>query len=383
MNGAPCCDVAVVGAGPAGATAAFLLARKGYDVCLIDRQAFPRPKLCAGLLTWKSVELLNRLFGESVETLKAAGIITHACSDYRIFVGAREIARGHLDFPFHFVQRTRYDHHWLKRAQAAGARVETGTGVKMVDPQRGLITMTDGRNLRAGLIIGADGVWSRVRKALPLRGNAGRHPRNLAATVEVHLPFSGETPHRNNFAALHFGFLPWGYAWDFPGPATRTVGMAALARKGPPPFLDGFRRFLNETAGETNAPAPFKGYPLPYGNFLTRPAYQRVLLIGDACGLADPLLGEGIYYAHRSAQIAARAIFAGGLQPDAASKTYQALLNRYVLRELRWILFFRTALFIGGSRRRYRGLKLFFRLLPKRLEACVQGQRSFSRLLLP
>ena len=109
----------------------------------------------------------------------------------------------------------------------------------------------------------------------------------------------------------------------------------------------------------------------------------RVLLTGDACGLADPLLGEGIYYAHRSAQIAAKAIGSASASPPAILNAYKKRLNKHVIRELNWIKFYRNLLFIGGRRRRFRGLKLFLRFFPKRLEATVQGQRSFSRLLLP
>lgn len=375
------CDVAVVGAGPAGATAACLLAGKGYDVRLIDKRDFPRPKLCAGLLTWKTIVLLRDLFGESVESLRSAGIITHSCHAYRIFAGTREIARGRLNFPFHFVHRERYDHHWVKLARAAGARVSTGTAVEKVAPCSGRITLVDGRSVQASLIIGADGVWSSVRKAMP--GSDRRFRENLAATVETWLAPDRMVPAMGNVATLHFGFIPWGYAWNFPGSERRTLGMAGLVRKSGPPFLDAFRRFLSVATKAAQTPSQLKGYPLPYGSFPRQLAYQRALLIGDAGGLADPLLGEGIYYAHSSARIAVRAICENGLQPVMTAKAYQAELNRRVLRELRWLFFLRTALFLGGHRRRYRGLKLCCALFPKRLEACVQGQRSFSRLFFP
>ncbi len=161
------CDVAVVGAGPAGATAAYLLARHGYNVRLIDKRHFPRPKLCAGLLTWKTMELISAIFGPCTDELTKKRIITHACRDYRIFRGPKEIARGCLDFPFHFVDRPAYDHHWLQMAQAMGAQTLTGRAVTAVDADSGAIDLADGSRLQAGLIIGADGAWSKVRQALP------------------------------------------------------------------------------------------------------------------------------------------------------------------------------------------------------------------------
>jgi flavin-dependent dehydrogenase len=124
-------------------------------------------------------------------------------------------------------------------------------------------------------------------------------------------------------------------------------------------------------------------HPLPYGNFLPRPSLNRILLVGDACGLADPLLGEGIYYAHRSAQLASRAVCASRPDYRHLDTMYTQFIQRNLLRELRWIQMYRNLLFWGGRARRYRGLKLFMRLFPKRLEAAIQGQLPFSRLLLP
>jgi flavin-dependent dehydrogenase len=185
------------------------------------------------------------------------------------------------------------------------------------------------------------------------------------------------------FASLHFGHVPWGYAWRFPNPEHQIVGIGALASKRDASLAKAFRRFL----GTFNPPPePFgvrQGHALPFGNYLDPPGFDRIMLVGDACGLADPLLGEGIFYAHRSGQLAAQAVPAADLIGEDPASQYRRSLNRHVLRELRWIKFYRNLLFCGGLRRRYRGLKLFFRLMPHRLEDAVQGKISFARLLLP
>lgn len=377
------CDVAVIGAGPAGATAAYLLARHGMDVGLFDKQLFPRPKLCAGLLTWKTIDLIARTFHLSLDGLKHHGLIHHACRDYRIYFQGTEISRGRLAFPFHFVDRSIYDHHWLKMAKAAGARVTTGTGVAQVDAGSGRLTLADGRTIQSRIVIGADGVWSRSRRSLNSPETQERRWRsNLAATIETYLAYGSEEC-RPAFASLHFGYLPWGYAWSFPGANGQTLGIAGLVSKGHGSIRGAFRDFLESIGISEAIDGDWKGYPLPYGNYLRRPAHQRLLLIGDACGLADPLLGEGIYSAHASARIAAQAVIKAGLEVEQTSRIYSDTLHRGLIRELRSIKLMRTVLFAGGRHRRYRGLKLFCRLLPKRLEAAVQGQRPFSRLLLP
>ena len=81
-------------------------------------------------------------------------------------------------------------------------------------------------------------------------------------------------------------------------------------------------------------------------NYLDSPAKARVLLVGDACGLADPLLGEGIYYAHKSGQLAAQAIIEGRQVPAVTGKAYYLLLKRTIYKEFRWLHFFRSLMFI-------------------------------------
>jgi flavin-dependent dehydrogenase len=156
-----------------------------------------------------------------------------------------------------------------------------------------------------------------------------------------------------------------------------------LRRRSDQPLMADFNRFLTSIGVQKNELGLNKGLALPMGNYLDPPGRGRVLLVGDACGLADPLLGEGIYYAHRSAEIAARCIIDTGSGFDHLARSYRRALAKQVLCELRWIKIIRNVLFTGGRRRRFRGLRLVLRIMPKRLEAAVQGQISFARLLWP
>lgn len=376
-------DTVVIGGGPAGSTAAYILASQGYRVALVDKRRFPRPKLCAGVLTWKTIELLGSIYGCDADEMIRQGIISHRTHHYRIFRGTKQLARGHLDYPFHFADRTRYDHFWLQRATAAGAHALTGQAVCRVDPFERMVELTDGRRIGAQVIIGADGVWSISRRALFTSPHAAeRWRRQLAMAVETRCaPAPGKTSRDD--AALYFGLVPWGYAWSFPGSGHRIVGICGLQPKSDRPLLEGFKEFITELGTGDNATTTIRGHALPFGNFLDPPGFGRILLVGDACGLADPLLGEGIYYAHRSAQTAARAIMHCAPDYTNLDRIYQAALRKDILRELRWIKAFRNLLYWGGRRRRFRGLRLLFRLMPKRLEAAIQGQRPFSRLLWP
>lgn len=376
-------DVVIVGSGPAGATCAYLLAKGGFRVALIDKHTFPRPKLCAGLLTWKTVDILRRVYGLSIEDLMARGVISHACRNYRVYYHRQEIARGRLDYPFHYVNRSRYDAYWARLAQAAGAQFLSGRKVVSVEVANKDVVLSDGARLAADVIIGADGVWSNVRKALFASPEFKQRWRsNLAMTIET-IGGSGSSAPENDYASLHFGHVPWGYAWRFPNPDGLILGIGGLGGKNNGSLATAFRQFIGTIDASPQPSVDWKGHALPFGNFVDPPGMGRILLAGDACGLADPLLGEGIYYAHRSGQLAAMAVQSAASGEDEPAAIYRRSLDRSVFYELRWIKFYRNALFFGGLRRRYRGLRLFFRLFPHRLEAAVQGRISFARLLLP
>ncbi len=383
MSRIPSFDIAVVGGGPAGTTAAYLLARSGFEVCLIEKRVFPRPKLCAGLLTWKTVKLIEALFETDVGTLIRDRVIHHACHKYRIYFRSLEIARGALDDPFHFTDRRIYDAYWMSKTHAAGAHVDAPAKVVRVDHESGVVDLSDGRRIKAQLIIGADGIWSRVRRALLTNQSLRRQWHfNLATCLEAHLPY-GSGISKTRFAGLYFGHVPWGYAWSFPGTSCQTVGVCSLTRRHPQSIRSAFGKLAEQLHIDVEVLKIARSYPLPYGNYMKRPAGKKALLTGDACGLADPLLGEGIYYAHRSAQIAAQVIVDCAPHWQDAAEHYTRQLNAMIIKEFNWIDLIRNALFVGGAHRRYRGLKLLMQLMPKRLEATVQGRRPFSRLWKP
>ena len=116
-------DAIIIGAGPAGSTAAYLLASNGLNVLVLDKHAFPRDKLCGGLLTFKTVKLLEYIFETPVNFLKDQNIITYQSFDYKVGDNRGASVKGRLAYPFHFVQRNAYDNFWLNLAHKAGAQV--------------------------------------------------------------------------------------------------------------------------------------------------------------------------------------------------------------------------------------------------------------------
>jgi geranylgeranyl reductase family protein len=377
------CDILVVGAGPAGASAAKVLSENGRDVLVVDSKKFPRPKLCAGLITWKTLNVLKEIFRIDRETLLSRGIIHYHSRQYAIWNRQGQMVSGQLEFPFHLVDRQPYDQFWLEMAQKAGAKLRLGDGVAEIEPRGSTVITRKGKQLRARVILGADGALSRVRTGLMKTGMIRSNwTKGLAFAIEGFVSrqdFEGFY----DWPAIYFGFIPWGYAWSFPGPENQIVGICGLQKKVGPHFGDYFKTFAKHLSIPENKMLKIRGHPLPYGNYLMQPGYRNILLLGDACGLADPLLGEGIYYAHKSGQIAAVAVLNAYSDYDTVSENYKRLLHQTLIRELGYIRIYRNIIFSLLRIRNFRPMAFFIKKAQKAVEETIQGQRSFKRLILP
>lgn len=380
MRGQNHYDAVVVGAGPAGATAAFILASAGLKVLIIDRAAFPRPKLCGGLLTWKSVNLLEEIFQTGPEFLKACGIISYQSTKYVVGSRHNKTVCGRLEDPFHFVRREIYDHFWLDKAARAGAETLLAEKVISIDIDEATVTTDKAGNFSGTFLLGADGATSRVRAALAKKKLVADNGLDgLATALEVAVPRADNSGFAD-YPGIYFGYIPWGYAWSFPGARNQILGVAGLNPKAGRRLKKSFRDFLATQPVQSSHIPAARSRCLPYGNYLSRPGYKNILLVGDAAGLADPLLGEGIYYAHKSAQLAAVAVLQTLGSPAAALPRYQSGFDRHILPELKYAKAGRQIIFSLPTSWYFPVLAFFLRCMPKKCEQTVQGQRSFKWL---
>ena len=377
-------DVLVIGAGPASATAAYLLAIYGFKVAVIEKEQFPRFKLCAGLLTRKTIQLLKNLFNVELTDLVTAGIIQNQSRRYGIGDSFGNYLQNKMDYPFHLVDRKAYDALWMEKATDAGAKAFYSQKAERIITPAGQVVTRSGTRFSARYIIGADGVFSRVRVILQ-RNTSLRFSLRQEQDIAVALAlFVSRKKIQNppNCPVIYFGYIPWGYAWSFPGPQNQILGLCCLRSKARQSLVRGFNSFVKaQNIQPENASRPI-GFSLPYGNYISKGGYKNTLLVGDAGGFAEPLLGEGIYYAHKSAQLAVEAIRKSCSNCQHAEPVYSQLLNKYIINELRYTKILRSFLFSLPIKWQLKMLNFSFeRLLPK-LEEAVQGQRSF-KLLLP
>ncbi|HWG72434.1 MAG TPA: geranylgeranyl reductase family protein [Acidimicrobiales bacterium] len=324
-------DVLVVGAGPAGSMAARGLARGGARVALLDKAAFPRDKACGDLVGPRGLQVLDDLgldrpsglaVGEMVVLGPTGRRVRLPCFDGETYPG-RAVA----------VPREGFDATLRAAALDAGAEPIAGrAGEPVVDDGRIDGFRTASGEVRADVIIGADGATSRVADAAGLV-DPGRVLWGFAVRTYLEQPV--DVPHIVWWEPERRRALA-GYGWIFPGPDGRAnagvgVGTGSSRRAGAeavrmlPAFMTHLRDLGLVTA---NGGAP-RGQNRMIGGWLkmgmvgTSPGAGRVLLVGDAAGLVNPLQGEGIAQAMTSGRAAAEAVLAG---PDTAARRYRDFL---------------------------------------------------------
>ena len=373
-------DVIIAGAGPAGATAGFILSRSGLKVLLIDKKTFPREKVCGGMITHKTVRLLERVFGLTVTSLGDKGLINYEADSYEVRSRNSVIARGTYGIPFRFIDRELYDNFLLGMARQSGAEIIESDRIASLDVLRSAVTTASGRQFAARAIVGADGVNSRVRRSFPsdLFGREGwKH--NLAAAHEIHVS-RDDLQQQVHYPVLYYDFIEFGYAWIFPNREKVIIGMCGLKSKNSKNILALFREFLSAIDIRLNVDHKIFSYVLPYGNFLPEPVFRNIILVGDAAGLADPLLGEGIFYAQRSAELAAQAIMDSlhrdGFH-DRVKSNYQGLLREHIFTEFVYAGKIQETIFRHLRNFRWLPLRILMNMYGDRPIEAVHGIRSY------
>jgi len=309
-------DVIIVGAGPAGCAAAYDLVAAGLRVLLLDRTAFPRHKPCAGGLTVKASRALRYSVAPVIQvTVRELDV---SCRMHRqtLFTGMDPICR--------MVDRSAFDLFCLEKTVAAGAEFRVVDHIDDIMENDDAVSMiADGEAIRGRFLIGADGVHSRVRR-ITGRFSGIRFGFAVEAIINA-------IPSREAGMAFDFIQVAVGYGWLFPKNDHINVGLytqrsdGVIRRKDLDAYI--FRKF-----GHLRREA-IRGYHLGLGGWRYRPGRGRVLLAGDAAGLVDPLLGEGLYHAIVSGQRAAAAIEDGVNNVSDACQSYaKALLP--IQREL-------------------------------------------------
>ena len=326
LNGGPpnSCEVAIVGSGPAGSSAALALAREGVQVTILEKESLPRYKTCGGGIVGRARRLLPFGIQEVVEQQCYTAELNLPQDGFRFSTSRREPIVS-------MTMRESFDFFLLRAAQNAGASLRTQCQVLEVQlKQDGVVLSTTTGPVSAQFVLAADGARSKVAAS-----SGWIDKPNLIPALECEVGVSSRVLERfRDKARFDFNLVPFGYAWIFPKKQHLSVGVLTT-RRGGANLNRCLERYLK--LGQITPLERFErhGFVIPIAPRKGSLAKDRILLSGDAAGLADPVTGEGITYAIRSGQLAAKAILDGELRKEEVGPLYDQSLATEVLSELR------------------------------------------------
>lgn len=299
-------DVIVVGAGPAGSMIAYEMARSGYRTLLLEKFSIPREKACGGAAMYRGLRLIGPSFPRHLVEREIYGL------RFRFSDGtAAEFTSDRLLGVT--TERARFDEFLARRAEQAGAELREKTrviGVQLYPSDVEAVT-EGGSSVRARFLVGADGASSTVARATglrPHRKDLNRAGLGMESVVEIGedrvIEALGGNPSVLEIYPVE-GRVSYG--WVFPRKTSLAVGIAGAAshmsslRSLFDSFVSGVERRLGFRLPILKRRVSFLGAD---GHRQTN-VFHRVILVGDAAGFVDPMMGEGISYAMRSSLLAA------------------------------------------------------------------------------
>lgn len=289
---AHCYDAIVIGAGPAGATAALRLAEGGLAVLLLEKEKLPRDKPCGGGLTPRALSWLP---------VPVDDLVLHWADRVQARCGSSLVARFRgQQHAIGMVRRRYLDLRLAEEAARRGVKLHDEEAVQGLELAPKARVASNKGSYLARAVIGADGAESHVARWLQLA-----RPRRWMVALDAEFeaaddPLGGE-------AVVDLG-VPYGYAWAFPKGSICNIGLGTFRPVYARELRPRFHRFMMEIGISLAQPPTLVGRRIPTG-LAPGPLHRdNALLVGDAAGAADPFFAEGISYAALTGQLAAEAV---------------------------------------------------------------------------
>ncbi len=299
------CDVLIVGGGPAGSSCAWALRGSGLDILIIDKQSFPRDKVCGGWITPQIIEELQLDagdYGRGRAMQPICGFRTSRMGDAEVETNyGRPVSYG--------IRRVEFDDYLLRRC---GARVREGVGFEGME-RRGERWVVNGE-MEARLVMGAGGHFCPVARQMGAKMGCEEIVVAQEAEFEMDAGQQAACSIKPEIPELYFCADMRGYGWCFRKGNVLNVGLGRLDRHSLAGHVVEFLEFLRRTGKVAfELPSAMLGHAyLIYSKTRRKLVDDGVMLIGDAAGLAYSQSGEGIRPAIESGLLAARVIGEAG-----------------------------------------------------------------------
>lgn len=338
-------DILIVGAGPAGTAAGIEAARAGLDVVAIDKATFPRSKCCGDGLTTSALRQLEEMGLDPADVPSWTVVDDVVISSPKGRIRSYPLPRAGGVYAA-VARRSELDHELVKLARTAGVDVLEGRTLHHLEQDQTCVTAVVNSDekgplrIKARFVIAADGMWSTVRKL------SGIGPSDYRGDWHAFRQyFTNVTPQAQSTLMVWFepDLLP-GYAWSFPlADGRANVGFGIIRGEGGKriqqmkstwdTLLD--RPRIRALLGpEAEPEAPHRAWPIPAQLGALPLALGRVLFVGDAAAVTDPMSGEGIGQALESGRYSVQAIIKEGIDhPTAVRDRYEKTLRRGIGRD--------------------------------------------------
>ena len=213
-------SVVIIGAGPAGTSAGIKLQEFGIGCCIIDKEVFPRPKLCGGLITQKTIDIMSKLnigaLNEHIVRFQTNKVNIDNCSSL--------ISSFESSVPFTLVDRKDFDDYLLKKYKQLGGNAIEGGRISQIDASSQSVLLSSGERFSYDILIGADGAMGVSSKFV------GNITSPMAFGIEASIPTT-KLIQQSQEITLDVGYMPDGYVWIFPKGLNTTIGLACSFRK--------------------------------------------------------------------------------------------------------------------------------------------------------
>ncbi|WPF88615.1 geranylgeranyl reductase family protein [Cyanobacterium aponinum AL20118] len=315
-------DCIVVGAGPAGATSAYHLAKKGYSVLILEKASLPRYKPCGGGVS----PLIQSWFDFDLSPAISLKSYTVYCTWEQKDAIAVDLGNN----PIWMVRRDVFDYFLVTQAVKQGATLKDTTEVRGVEfVSNGWIVKTENESFKGRYLIGADGAKGSMAKWLGF----GKQKKSVVGALELEIPVQKV---ENKETYLEFGLVQHGYAWNFPKADGYSIGAGGFAKNRK---AQSFHKIIENYTGLFNLNARDgceHGHPLALWNGVQKLHTENAVLAGESACVVDPFTAEGIRPSIYSGLKASEAV-ANALAGEAnALAKYSEIMAQEWGKEMLW-----------------------------------------------
>lgn len=317
-------DVAIIGSGPSGASAAFHLANNGISTVIIEKENLPRYKTCGGGFVYRGRKDLPFSIDDVVE--REFNVVD-------IYLGKKLHFKTEREEPIiTMIMRDSFDNLIVEKAKELGVTLLQGNKLKSIEHQQDKIILTTSQQtITAKFVIAADGALSPTAKMAGWKTDT----RFLIPALEYEVKVSDEEFERlSGEVRFDMDAIPYGYAWNFPKKQHLSVGIAS-ARRTKINLKKYYKEYVEYIGLKDIISETQHGFQIPVAARKDGFVKNGIFLTGDAAGFADPVTAEGISNAIYSGVLAAKAISESGNDRNEAERLYMEKLNEKLLPELK------------------------------------------------